>query len=678
MAKLFLDLKKMSKVDEDGKSTTFQHVAGHQIKVAHHGLSPEVREQMKALPMFKGGNPKLQESKKSPPAGKLPGEAAQHSEKGAGGIHVLSDKKRMADGGKVTEEDNFQISKVPGVAALTDEGKMPQAGDAGYNSGEAKPDPLGNGVIDTVVTAGAAPLAGTMLKDAGAVAGNEIGAIGSDLSSPGLIQKAMVKHGLDENAPIGKLLEKMKPQTMDEVRLQMAARDKAEMLSNRGKPRRKMAAGGVAHYDEGTGDGGASLMDQEPQLQPTDINAVSAPAGLPQPPPATVADTLQSPQQDAPSDAQQAPPASPNDPYGVNATSQTFQAGLDETKKGITGQQYAEQKAAELQGAALNNAINQQHLQQLTYQNHFNDLDKERKDFQRDVDNQHIDPNHYMNSLGTGDRIRTALSLILGGIGSNGDPSKNPAISFLQNHIDRDIAAQKANLGKSENLLSANMHQFGNLRDATDMTRIMQTDILSNQLKKAAASATDLGARARALQAAGALDMNTAQLQGQMAMRKTILSGMQTGQIPPEQVIRAIVPDKEQEQARKELSQAQTAQNLRNDTLKAFDQVNQLHSGVGNALNPQSYKRADAVWGATMDKLTKDTSGRVTPETVALMSTLKPDRLDTDETRGVKRAKLNDILSQTMHYPTLDTYGIKLSNTPGGVPGGTQLRTKPR
>jgi len=53
----------------------------------------------------------------------------------------------------------------------------------------------------------------------------------------------------------------------------------------------------------------------------------------------------------------------------------------------------------------------------------------------------------------------------------------------LNRQIDRDIDAQKATLGRKESLLSANMRQFGNLHDATQMTKVMQTDIVSNQLK---------------------------------------------------------------------------------------------------------------------------------------------------------------------------------------------------
>lgn len=803
MAKLFLDLKKMKKLASDDKTTTFQHIAGHKIVVARRPLSEQARKDMDAIPLAYGGNPKLEQSKKSPPAGKLPGEAEQHSEKGAGGLHVLEDKKkpekmayggnpgvtgaagmfgpqqpyqpafqlpagtnaamfagpqqantRVAGMGRMPERgapmnyagpmaapapspgnpvgvndnpggapdpitirsqsrpmanggvahyangtpdggaEDKPFTQMPGIGGMIDEGKMPQVGDAGYNSGEAKQDSLGNGVIDTAVTMGIAPLVGAMAKDAGAVLGNEVGSIGSDL---GAIQKLAQQHGLDENASIGELLQKasgkkLGEQSQTDMTREMAARSKQLMQQNRTAytsklPPKKMADGGdikIPTLDPSLAmaPGAAPQATQDPNAidyDNADYANQSAPADAPY---GTGAPQAPAPVAAAPAPASQAaeqPPGEKPDPYGVNATAQTFQAGLDQAKQGIFAQQQAESQQAAIQGKALNDAITAQHLQQATYQQHYSDLDKERQNFQADIQNQHIDPQHYMNSLGTGQKLGTALALILGGIGSGGDPSKNPAMQFLQSNIDRDINAQKANLGKSENLLSANMHQFGNMRDAADMTRIQQTDILSNQLKQAAAKATDLGAKARALQAAGQLDMSTAQLQGQMAMRKTILSGMSSGQVQPEQVIRAIVPDKEQEQARKELQTAQKDQALRNDTLKAFDAVNSLSSGVGNAINPQSYKQADAVWGSTMDKLTRDTSGRVTPETVALMSTLRPARTDTASTTAVKRAKLNDILSQNMHYPTLDTYGIKgFSNTADGQPGGAQLRTKTR
>jgi hypothetical protein len=67
------------------------------------------------------------------------------------------------------------------------------------------------------------------------------------------------------------------------------------------------------------------------------------------------------------------------------------------------------------------------------------------------------------------------------------------------------------------------------LRDATDMTRVMQNDIVANQLREQAAKAQSPLAVARANEALGKLHMDSSQMLGQMAMRKTLLSAAGQG-----------------------------------------------------------------------------------------------------------------------------------------------------
>lgn len=47
-----LDLSKFRKISVDKKSTTLRHSRGHEIKVAHSGMSPKMKEQIEALPVY--------------------------------------------------------------------------------------------------------------------------------------------------------------------------------------------------------------------------------------------------------------------------------------------------------------------------------------------------------------------------------------------------------------------------------------------------------------------------------------------------------------------------------------------------------------------------------------------------------------------------------------------------
>lgn len=228
----------------------------------------------------------------------------------------------------------------------------------------------------------------------------------------------------------------------------------------------------------------------------------------------------------APAPMQQAP----TDSFGTNEYEKNVRGGLESQLQGI-------QKQAEAEGALGKQRANildvaEQRQQKLfdDYQMNTNALMKERDAFLNDYRNKRIDPQHYMNSMGVGQRIATAIGLIIGGAGAGITHTENPVMKFLNQQIDNDIQSQAANMTKSQNLLKANMEQFGNLRMATDMTKAMQLGIVQNQLEEAAAKATDPLAKSRALQAAGQLKLQQAPLLAQVAMRKTMMSQMQGGQ----------------------------------------------------------------------------------------------------------------------------------------------------
>jgi hypothetical protein len=169
---------------------------------------------------------------------------------------------------------------------------------------------------------------------------------------------------------------------------------------------------------------------------------------------------------------------------------------LDESQRlqasGIRGQAEAEKAGLGQQASALdaNAATQQQILQQ--YQEHTKQLWDEHKRIQQDVANQHVDPQRVWSNKGTGQKISTIIGLILGG--GNG----NPALAILQREIDRDVDAQKTELGKKENLLADNLRQFGTLDAATAATRMQLQAIVEGQAKAIAARSGSQAAMAKA------------------------------------------------------------------------------------------------------------------------------------------------------------------------------------
>jgi hypothetical protein len=182
-------------------------------------------------------------------------------------------------------------------------------------------------------------------------------------------------------------------------------------------------------------------------------------------------------------------------------------------------QSYSEQRdAADAQ-------ITAQQDQMKAYQGHIDDLNKERQGLITDIQNQHIDPNHFGHSLSTGQKVGTAIGLLLGGMGGGLTHSANPALQFLNAQIDRDISAQKDELGKKQNLLAANLRQFGNINDAQKMTNIMMNDIYANKIAKSAAQANSIIAKQNAQIAIAQLNQRSAMLQSQIAMSRMTQGG---------------------------------------------------------------------------------------------------------------------------------------------------------
>lgn len=347
----------------------------------------------------------------------------------------------------------------------------------------------------------------------------------------------------------------------------------------------------------------------------------------------------------------------PGDTYGTQTQGNQFTQGLEHQQAGIQSEAIAATIKAEAEQKVLQKAVEKQQSEAKSYQEHYAALDGERKAFQKDVIDQHIDPQHYLNSASTGQKISNAIGLILGGIG--GGRGENPALAFLNAQIDRDIAAQRAELGKKESLLSANMRQFGNLNDATNMTRVMQTDIVANKLKEAAAKTTDEMVKARALQAAGALEQQSAPQLGQIAMRQSLLSGAKAGKVEPERVILALVPQHEQAAATKALQEARNMTKAKDTIMNAFNQLAGLDT-VGNRISSpiQTPKQVAAIKDPIIASLSKATAGRFTEADAKMVAAAFPKYGDDAKTLEIKRRQLNAMVSEKMNFPELTKWGI--------------------
>ena len=101
--------------------------------------------------------------------------------------------------------------------------------------------------------------------------------------------------------------------------------------------------------------------------------------------------------------------------------------------------------------------------------------------------NNPLKENAYLENMGAGGKMKTAIGLILsgGGAGVNGQP--NMAYDFLNKQIDRNIQAQKDRFGQKDTIWGAYKDLYGNEQVANNLARTHQLDMLDLQAKQTAA-----------------------------------------------------------------------------------------------------------------------------------------------------------------------------------------------
>lgn len=348
------------------------------------------------------------------------------------------------------------------------------------------------------------------------------------------------------------------------------------------------------------------------------------------------------------------------DPYGFGAQSDAMLKGYNEQRAGLMQEAQAQGALGKAQAGIEQEGAQQSQNLMDTFNKQQSGLLEQRQHLQEAISNGKIDPNKYIHNMSTGAKVGTAIGLLLGGIGGALTNQENPALKVINAQIDRDIDAQKTDLGKKQGLLDANYKDLGNLKDAMTMTKIMQTDIISQRLKSEAAKAQDPLVKANALKAAGALDMQMAPLVQQMAVRRSMMSGAaQSGRADPATMIQFMAPEGEKQHLFKDLQDAQNTMKFRDNLLAGFDQLAKINT-LGNraahlGFTPPSVK---AIRDPLIAQFSKDTAGRFTEADAGYISPLLDLEGNGDSSVADKRRQLVKFAEQKMNFPSLKFYGF--------------------
>lgn len=345
-------------------------------------------------------------------------------------------------------------------------------------------------------------------------------------------------------------------------------------------------------------------------------------------------------------------------------TAEEIEKPVTEQMTGIQEEAAAKGALGQRQAQAANQFIAQQQAQQKVYQdslkNNMADINATVQDYKAG----HIDPSRYLASQNVGQKIATAIGLVLGGIGGALTHQENPAMKFLQTQIDRDIESQKAELGKKENLLSVNFRKFGNMQDAVKMTQAMQHGIYAAQFEKAAALAQTPIEKARAMQAAAQLQSQILPTLQQIRVRNTLLgqnASQNTQKIDPAIAARFLAPDEStRKEAVKEAGEYKSLVKAQETLFTAFNQLDKLNT-IGNRIQHLGRTPAavESIKGRVLPGLSKETAGRFTEADAKYIESILPENLDTPATIAQKKQDLYNLIAPKFEqFGTLSSLGI--------------------
>jgi hypothetical protein len=367
--------------------------------------------------------------------------------------------------------------------------------------------------------------------------------------------------------------------------------------------------------------------------------------------------------------AQQPPQQAPQSPVaaGIGAANQLGVESLSQGAQGLGLGAQAQTQAGMIQGQAAQDVAAKRDKVLSTYQNTLNTLIPQTQQFLQELKDYNIDPNHYLGSMDTPSKISTAMGLLTSGF------NQGQGLKFINDQINRDVEAQKAELGKRTTLLEGNLKMYGNMAQAVDATRYQLNELYLNKVQAGLAKQVPgAGMSLAALNAKAALAQGTAQWAQQnmdraqsMASKEALLTGLTHGFVSPQQAAQTIqfsglIPEKDQDAVGKQLNMANRLNNTLNNSLIAFDNIAHLNTIQNRWGQPiQSGSQIDAMKTEAMAQLSAALQeGGSTAGERANIEKIFTGILDNPDTYRMKRASLERTIRSANTFDKLDAYGL--------------------
>lgn len=547
-----LDVKRFKHVCSDEKTTTLESPDGHRITLAHKALGGAIKAQIEALA-------------KSAIKAKVDSDEDDKKKKKYGKVQVKDTEDRRV--GKVTVKDD----------ETEDYGKVKMMAEGGFLD-DITPDVMSMPAMDKKSREDMDAKKERERSYNFSVADQQLDPTGMPVNEGAYFDKAF--------GPQGEAPKDFQPDVYRNVMEQQA--DKAQDAQMQSVISAQQQADKIRSDNEARIAAG---------LEPLPVPDVPGLSGAPAP------EQAQAPQQ--------MPQVSPGqDPMAM------LQGGYNKQVAGINAQAKAQGELGDQQAKILQDQQVADQQAMKAYDETRTKLQTERDALLADIQDGQINPDKFWTGdakTGNGghSKIAAGIGMILAGFNPTNSP--NAVINYLKFQMEQNLQAQAKNLSSKENLLAANLQQFGELRSAMEMTRIMQNDILANQLQTAAAKAATPMAKAAALQAAGKLQADNAAHADKFYKAQTIRNIENVVRQDPSKTkalisaLRAVDPERAKEMEQREVpglgfaSSLEGAKDLREmqataKTVKSdVKRLQDILKTTGKSLSPTLRAEADSI-----------------------------------------------------------------------------------
>lgn len=293
-------------------------------------------------------------------------------------------------------------------------------------------------------------------------------------------------------------------------------------------------------------------------------------------------------------------------------------------------------------------------------------LQKQNEELQKSIDDfrgQKVDAGKFMNQS-TGNKILAAISMGLGAMGASMTKQPNYALEIIQNSINNDIAAQKANIDQTGNLVNAKRgiisdlrQRFGDERQAEAAQRMMYLDNTKMQIEQLAAGTKSKEVQANAQNMIAGIELAKAKANMEFNVAAQQYANKQKQPDIVKQI--AIIPDsKMQEKAYGELG--------------VYKQKEAAIKRV-NALFDQAHTMDPRTLGEVQNALAIEATNLYGTRGKSLFEDFSPGKLTTPSKVEEMRERVITAIKGKYETPTLDSYGItpKELELQKAIKGGT-------